>query len=502
MTTSSIGYYTNSSDDCPTQFLADSSVPSLVLTTPNLLRTTTSTVVNKSNIKHLCQSTNQVQCPLCVSKRNNFYCAECVTSGDFVHSTTKLFERFSEKNLRLFALQRDNLETKNVIDRKTTIAWSKQRLKEDIKLARNKIKFYRHVIKQNRENKSQGLAILNKIKDSILRRQQRLPEFADKANRMKACVDNLEKDRICPIRDVLGLSRKELKLAQAAFVVSLFRDVFPLIEVLPNLSDPQPDLMLDCLADAMRTSYIHGRWVTGERSGEVQYQLVAPLLPGSGDYTPVYAWIAGNNTTGAGGDSDIAYPAHTIAAGLSLACQLVSLIAGLLDVHLPSRLQHQDFGVIETSEFRFALKVTKLNLNVVCLCLSTGLSPSEIRPTQTLHNLLRMLKLVQNRKVNTMIEEDRIEVTGDQLAEWETALHREAEELKLTQLSESEDSETGHDSDTDLVIDNLGGEWESLTSEHVTPVRQLERQSSMSFVSSTVSSLLWGLTQSPKSPKK
>jgi len=34
------------------------------------------------------------------------------------------------------------------------------------------------------------------------------------------------------------------------------------------------------------------RWVTVDKSGEMQYRIVAPMLSSSGDYTPVYALIA------------------------------------------------------------------------------------------------------------------------------------------------------------------------------------------------------------------
>lgn len=510
LTCSSTGYNTNSSDDCPTQFQAD---PTLVLAPPHLIcpqEPQTSLlrhVSSKSNTKTLAQSCLDVRCPLCASKRTNFYCATCVVSGDFVHSTTKLFERFSEKNLRLFALQRDNSECKSLIEQKTETKWHRHRLKEDIKLARNKIKYFRHVIKQNIERRSQSLAILGKLKSSNNKRQQRLPEFADKASRMRSCADNFVVD-MAKTRDRLKLSWKELRLNQSVFVTSLHSDVFPLTEVLPSGPYPQPDLMLDCLADAMRTSYIHGRWVTGDRSGEVQYRLVTPLLSGSGDYTPVYAWIAGNKG-GAGtgcGDRDVAFPAHNIAAGLALACQLVGLLARVLDVHLPARIQHQEFGVIETSEFRFARKVTKLNLNVVFLCLSQGMPPHQIQPCQTLSNLLGLARRAEHLVLLGQLEEEGEELSSDLLAEWEVLLHREAEELRLAQLTDSEDSETGQDSDGEMSSGKFESEWESLTSDQVEEVgreqRGLDRQTSIAFVSSTVSSLLWGFTQSPKSPKK
>jgi hypothetical protein len=58
-----------------------------------------------------------------------------------------------------------------------------------------------------------------------------------------------------------------------------------------------------------------------------------------------------------------------------------------ISVPLPVRLNFADFGVIDTSEYRFARKVAKLNLNIVTVCLANGVEPARIRPCQTLHNV-------------------------------------------------------------------------------------------------------------------
>lgn len=440
---------------------------------------------------------------MCASKRSNYYCAKCVINGDFVHSSTRLFERFSEKNLRLFALKRDNNETKAVIEEAIKANWTKRKLKENIKAARTNVKYYKHIISKTLEKRTHNLQVLNKLKASNQRRTARLPEFEEKGLRMASCADNFIMD-MKRTREALLMSRQRLRMAQEAFLHSLQSYIFPVSEVLPcSLPSPAPDLMLDCLADAMRTSYVHGRWVTGDRSGEVQYRIVSPLLSGSGDYTPVYAWVATNKPSGGGGDSGLAPPAHTIAAGLGLTCQLTHLAAAFTGIILPAKISFQDFGVLETSEFRFARKVAKLNTNVVTLCLGLGLSLESIRPCHTLQNLYRLLQRVQ-------ISQDRDEGRSLQqmdaalLASWEGQIHREAEELKLTQVDESEDSETEAEAENDWVECDTDQETSEEMARRIEEQeeerrRSLDRQSS---IVSSVSSLIWGLTQSPKSPKK
>lgn len=498
MEVSTTNYNTSSSEDCPTQFIADEdSTPTNAqpqLLCPNPLQ--------RNGASKTCKQMTQSflpQCPLCSSKRTNFYCATCVISGDFVHSSTKLYERFSEKNLRLFALKREIKESKDAIELKTARNWTIQQLKEDIKMSRNKMKYLKHVIKQNHDRKDQGLLMLTKLSESNKKREQRLPQFEDKAVRMREFVEKFVSD-MNVIKQQLVVSIGDLKLAQSDFIQRLHHTIFPIEEVLPSSStiNANTDLMMDYLADAMQTSYIGGRWVTADRSGELQYKIVTPHLSGSGDYTPVYAWIASHKDGDRGSGDLESNPAHTIAAGLSLACQFSSSVASILGTPLPAKIRFSDFGVIETSEVRFARKVAKLNINIVSLCLAVGVELTNIRPEQTLYNLCQLVKRLES---GIVLQES--ELSASLIAAWESRIHQELEELRIAQISDSHSSD-GSDGDSECVQ----GEWESVNSDQLCseevpsagPMSQA--QSSIAFVSSTVSTLLWGITQSPKSPRK
>ena len=69
------------------------------------------------------------------------------------------------------------------------------------------------------------------------------------------------------------------------------------------------------------------------------------------------------------------------------AAQLVSQISAYLDVILPKHFSFNEFGVPVSSEYKFAKKVAKLNMNIIFLCLSIGVPPENIHPSQSLHNL-------------------------------------------------------------------------------------------------------------------
>lgn len=51
------------------------------------------------------------------------------------------------------------------------------------------------------------------------------------------------------------------------------------------------DVVTCALADASGTSYVRGRWISdSENSFETQHRIVAPTLPGSGDYSAYSLW--------------------------------------------------------------------------------------------------------------------------------------------------------------------------------------------------------------------
>lgn len=150
-------------------------------------------------------------------------------------------------------------------------------------------------------------------------------------------------------------------------------------------------------------SFINGRWVTttNDMSGEMFYQIVAPLLPSSGDYGAYQAWIQTREKSDKLDESletGECNPAHTIASGLMFAAQLTQELALLFDIILPfRRLKFQDFGKIVNSEYKLNRKVTRLNLNILHLCLSQGVSPEKLRAKQTLHNLKQLIDLIHNQ---------------------------------------------------------------------------------------------------------
>lgn len=68
-------------------------------------------------------------------------------SGDFVHSTTRFYERFADKSLRLFALNKEIAEAKEKICEINSENLQTKKLSEEIKQLKIKLKHTRHLVK-------------------------------------------------------------------------------------------------------------------------------------------------------------------------------------------------------------------------------------------------------------------------------------------------------------------------------------------------------------------
>ena len=104
-----------------------------------------------------------------------------------MHSNTKHYERFADKKLRLFSLNRDLDRMRKEVEAKTRDNVEKMKLKEDIKMERARLKYLRHLVKNYQEKNSQNRDNLEKLKNSNLKRTKRLPEFAEKVQKIDSC---------------------------------------------------------------------------------------------------------------------------------------------------------------------------------------------------------------------------------------------------------------------------------------------------------------------------
>lgn len=512
---------TSSYSDCPvTHWNTDQSIqdgddlpdgPTLTMTLPPLLLHTNSAtqrgqeiglqnVVRGQGVSSPSPVKMTSPCPLCAINHNKFYCAECVIGGDFVHSTSALCERFCEKQLRFFSLEREITNSKEEISSVASRKWRAGQLREDIKTTRTKIKFMRKVIKQNADKKIQNTEALQRFKESNKKRADRIPLFEDKAVKMSNFVNKFVTD-MQELKEKQMSSVLELRRTQADWILTLHDTIFPVdqveVEAWPpgDLGlDTSDRLMMECLADAMRTSYISGRWVNSDYrepgSEHTEYRIMD-----TGE-TPSLASPGGQHDTAA---------AHTLAA------QFTSLAAGVVQLPLPVRLSWADLGVIETSETRLARKATRLNMNMIRLCLECGVDVRSIRPTQCLHNMFNIIQTL--RSYNTVKITSKDTDTEALLDRLQSALDTE-----VGLVTGSEDESEGEAEVEGLELMGAGekaGGWESVTCDQVPPdlpVSPLVPPSSSSSIANSVYNigsqfLGWGYSpatpqQSPQTNKK
>ena len=163
-----------------------------------------------------------------------------------MHSSTKFYERYSDKNLRFFSLQRDirwvycfilifvyfiplihsldtlcsvlqfftNFdlirETKDQISMKVQDTVEKKRLREEIKQMKTKLKHIKHLIRAKTERKVQTELNLQKLKSSNMKRIERLPEYVSKVEKMRVSHEKFRNDHVRNKQTELGDDQFEL----------------------------------------------------------------------------------------------------------------------------------------------------------------------------------------------------------------------------------------------------------------------------------------------------
>ena len=143
----------------------------------------------------------------------------------------------------------------------------------------------------------------------------------------------------------------------------------------------------------MMTIFLNFRAAAIQLEGEKQWKIVAPHLPANDSI--LYSFVASSEAVSSG---SVISPLHTILGGLSLTVQFLAQISSCIDVIYPKRISTHDFALKPPSnEYQFLRKWSKINLNVVYLCLLQGLDLDLIKPCEALSNLSNFLENVLSK---------------------------------------------------------------------------------------------------------
>ncbi|XP_022782213.1 beclin 1-associated autophagy-related key regulator-like [Stylophora pistillata] len=329
-------------------------------------------------------------CPLCGIKKKRFTCTSCVQSGDFRHSNERCLERYAEKFRKFEILKR----LKNEYEKRALDVIRKQENTEKLNCelisCRQKVLLLKLVVKEatlDTESASQTLKELREWNDKTQMRQM---EHSEQLRRKAKQLLQFQAEKNDPHRFTTATKEiGEKKLEEIAFEsiplsrgsVELLSGLFFLQNITSlSLLDIQCDIESENndgnreseLAEATRTSYIEGRWVSEEEDVRVVYSINGACLPGNGDYSSYYEWVKArrNGSRELASDEEISLktPAFRMTAALTHACQMLKLMAFYLDVILPKRISYSEFCQRELSKKDFKSAVDRLNTNVLHLC--------------------------------------------------------------------------------------------------------------------------------------
>nr|XP_012154071.1 PREDICTED: beclin 1-associated autophagy-related key regulator isoform X3 [Megachile rotundata] len=397
-------------------------------------------------------SVNLLKCPLCHNSRRIFYCRQCIQNGDFIHSTSVYSERFADKQLRLLRLKaaRAQLEEKCM----KALEKHKQRDKLicDINTCKERVRLLQSLVNETRQSINRGNQRLNVLKDVNSQLALRLPRHEERVEELHRYVNGLRAKQEKQ-KQAVDRKRQQLKKVIRTATKQLIQYIFPLSKVQPNRSlcsseeDASSDVVTCALADASGTSYVRGRWVNDtDNALEVQHRIVAPTLPGTGDYSAYSLWVAANKdgVPGANKETAMHNPAYNISAALTYATQLVNIIAYYVNVRLPYKLAYGEFCGNEMSDQKFARKVARLNSNVLHLCFTQNTNITVLHPMHTLQNLMHLL----NTEISDLGRIGPMEVDPNIVAQLHSHL--------IPDLENSDDSASDEEEDA------FNWEWEAV----------------------------------------
>ncbi|XP_067617272.1 beclin 1-associated autophagy-related key regulator [Eurosta solidaginis] len=356
-------------------------------------------------------------CPLCgkSKQQHNFHCCSCVRNGNIVHSnvagcTQK--ENLFDKQQKYMKVKGTLKDLGNRYEQFMRAQRSSENVKWEIKHKKQRIKLLNRLIAEKRalliKRKEQGDQLCKGNND----KRKQLPNYPIKVKALEDYVyDRVEK--IHKLRDRHDEMMDKVQQATRHDIDQLVRYIFPISEVVlrdekrlktiigdvrggesEGCESNESDRM-EQLADAKNTSYIRGKWVFhGSGISEMQYRIIAPSLPGNGDYTAYLDWLSDNKDDVPKNDGNLIAPsrisAFRIIGALTYTTQLAEILSYYLNVRLPHKVSYGDF-CRKLNEEQFMRKVTRLNSNIMYLAYTQQVQLRNLNEKHTLENVLAIL---------------------------------------------------------------------------------------------------------------
>lgn len=234
-----------------------------------------------------------------------------------------------------------NLRFTQLIQKKKTA----ETLRLNIKQKKESIATIHRLLEEKRNN----LITIKNGKDALLRRLKDGKRRYSQFQRGVDAVGELVDGRLAQCKEAcvrIQEKRENLLYLIRYDIATLMKYVFPFSRVVAK--SELPDSMgttetVNALSEATRTAYVRGCWVLQDSCSDLQHVIVAPSLPGNGDYSAYNEWVVTNkdgvpnSSTGTNNtlSNTSTNNAYRISAALTYTCQLVNILAFYMDIKLP-----------------------------------------------------------------------------------------------------------------------------------------------------------------------
>lgn len=372
-----------------------------------------------------------IQCPLCSKHKLEFYCQSCIANGDLRHSTAvSLYDDdYSKKVSDLLALQ-DRLKLLNAdCEKKLQKSMQFQSIKQQIDKKRFRVECLRAIVSEKKKEVARKKQASSELLQKNKELKRTIPRYHGKVQEMEDYVLNKKSHLGRKLTERSMLERSVRTVARQC-IKKLVKFIFPLERVSNTESQTNPWCPSTAkeLAEATRTAYVEGHWILQDSGGgvvnlssattsplaspsptspttatstkpDVQFVIVAPSLPSSGNYRAYSEWFVKNRDTlpNPTVDKDVRInenPAYRMLAALTHTAHLVQVMGFYLDVRFPFTVTAADFCTGFLSDSKFQRRVTRLNANIVHLLYTQGVKLSEIQPEQSLKNVTILLEVI------------------------------------------------------------------------------------------------------------
>uniref|UniRef100_T1HD43 Uncharacterized protein n=1 Tax=Rhodnius prolixus TaxID=13249 RepID=T1HD43_RHOPR len=289
---------------------------------------------------------------------------------------------------------KEKLKAQELIENRLQPHLQVAKIESEISLTKERINMIKLLINEKKKLITEKKEEVKNLIKHNSKKAGKLPLYEGRVSKLKGFVKN-ESVKLKEQEEVLQKAQEELKEVRRTNIQQLVHYIFPITVVKPNNCSHEDSDTVSALEEACHTAYVQGKWVvTNNISSELQYCIVAPALPSSGNYMAYNDWVAANKDGVPTATNTVDFnPAYNISAALTYTTQLVNMLAYYLDVRLPSKLCYSEFCTHELSKEKFTKRVARLNWNVVHLCLSQNVEPSKLKPECTLGNILTLLDL-------------------------------------------------------------------------------------------------------------